>query len=95
VIYANIMLRVKNSADVPVIRELLAEQRRLSLGEPGCERFEVYHSTSDPQTFLLVERWASQQHLDAHRLATAYTTVYQPKVLPKVERVAHPCDLIE
>ncbi len=94
-IYANIMLRVKNSADVPVIRELLAEQRRLSLEEPGCERFEVYHSTTDPQTFLLVERWASQQHLDAHRLATAYTTVYQPRVLPKVDRVAHPCDLIE
>ena len=94
-IYANIVLRVKNSADVPVIRELLAEQRRLSLAEPGCERFEVYHSTVDPQTFLLVERWASQAHLDAHRLATAYTTVYQPKVLPKVDRLAHPCELVE
>lgn len=94
-IYANIFLRVKNSADVPVIRELLAEQRRLSLEEPGCERFEVYHSTTDPQTFLLVERWASQQHLDAHRLATAYTTVYQPKVLPKVDRTPHPCELVE
>lgn len=94
-IYANIFLRVKNSADVPVIRELLAEQRRLSLVEPGCERFEVYHSTTDPQTFLLVERWASQAHLDAHRLATAYTTVYQPKVLPKVDRTPHPCELVE
>lgn len=94
-IYANIFLRVKNSADVPVIRELLAEQRRLSLEEPGCERFEVYHSTTDPQTFLLVERWASQAHLDAHRLATAYTTIYQPKVLPKVDRTPHPCELVE
>lgn len=94
-IYANIWLRVNNSADVPVIRELLSQQRRLSLEEPGCERFEVYHSTTDPQTFLLVERWASQAHLDAHRLATAYTTIYQPKVLPKVDRTPHPCELVE
>jgi quinol monooxygenase YgiN len=94
-IYANIWLTVKDPADVDEIRELLREQRRQSLLEPGCERFEVYHSRNDPKVFLLVERWASTEHLDAHRLAKAYTTIYQPKVLPKVDRVPHPCDLIE
>lgn len=94
-IYANIWLTVKDPADVDEIRELLKEQRRQSLQEPGCERFEVYHSKNDPKVFLLVERWASAEHLDAHRKATAYTTIYQPKVLPKVDRVPHPSDLVE
>ncbi|MBI1344830.1 antibiotic biosynthesis monooxygenase [bacterium] len=94
-IYANIWLTVKDPANVDEIRELLREQCRLSKQEPGCERFEVYHSKNDPKTFLLVERWQDQASLDAHRLATAYTTVYQPKVLPKVDRVAHPCELVD
>jgi len=95
VIYANIWLTVKDAADVDEIRELLRQQRRLSLQEPGCERFEVYQSNNDPKVFLLVERWKDQPSLDAHRLATAYTTIYQPKVLPKVDRVPHPSTLIE
>jgi quinol monooxygenase YgiN len=95
VIYANIWLTVKEAADVPDIRELLREQGRLSRAEPGCERFEVYQSSNDSQTFLLVERWADQAALDAHRLATAYTTIYVPQVLPKVNRVPHPSTLID
>lgn len=94
-IYANILLTVKDSADIPQIRELLAEQARLSRQEPGCERFEVYHSKNDPKFFLLVERWTDQAALDAHRLATAYTTIYQPQVLPRVDRVPHPSELVE
>lgn len=94
-IYANIWLTVKDPADVAEISELLREQCRLSREEPGCERFEVYQSKNEPRTFLLVERWASAAHLDAHRLAKAYTTVYAPKVLPRVDRVAHPCELLE
>lgn len=94
-IYANIWLTVKDAADVPEIRELLKEQGRLSREEPGCERFEVYHSKSDAKVFLLVERWKDQAALDAHRLATAYTTIYVPKVLPRVDRVPHPSELVE
>jgi quinol monooxygenase YgiN len=95
VIYANIWLTVKNPAEIDEIRELLRQQRRLSLQEPGCERFELYQSNNDPKVFLLVERWASQEALDKHRLATAYTTIYQPQVLPRVDRVPHPSTLIE
>ena len=88
-IYANIILTVKQefAADIDDIGRLLAQAGRLSRQEPGCERFEVYHSQSDPRVFLLCERWESQQALDAHRLAEAYTEIYQPKVRPPVERV--------
>jgi len=94
-IYANIWLTVKDAKDVAEIRELLREQGRLSRAEPGCLRFEVYHSTVDEIRFLLVERWESSAALDLHRKAKAYTEIYQPKVLPKVERQGHVSTIIE
>lgn len=94
-IYVNVLLSVKDANDVSEIRGLLAEQRRLSRQEPGCVRFEVYHSQNDPRVFLLNEHWESQAALDAHRQATAYTTIYQPKILPRVERTPHPSTLVE
>ena len=94
-VYINVLLTVKNPDDVDEIRGLLAEQGRLSRQEPGCRRFEVYHSQSDPQVFLLNEWWESPAHLDDHRKATAYTQIYVPKVLPRVERVPHPATLVE
>ena len=62
--------------------------------EPGCLRFEVYHSQANSNVFILNEHWADQTAVDAHRKAAAYTTIYQPKVLPKVDRVPHPSDLV-
>jgi quinol monooxygenase YgiN len=94
-IYLNVVLTVKNSADVPEIQSLLTQQCHLSREEPGCVRFEVYHSQANPQVFLLNEHWTDQAAVDEHRKATAYTTIYQPKVLPKVERTPHPSTLIE
>jgi len=94
-IYANIWLTVKEAQDIPEIRELLREQGRLSRAEPGCARFEVYQSTVDESKFMLVERWESTEALDLHRKAKAYTEIYQPKVLPKVDRQGHVSNIIE
>lgn len=93
-LYLNVLLTVKNPADVETVKGLLVEQGRLSRQEPGCARFEVYHSTADPNKFLLVEQWESQAAVDAHRKAQAYTQIYQPKVLPLVEREGHPSELL-
>lgn len=93
-IYNNVLLTVKNEADVPLIRELLTEQCRLSREEPGCVRFEVYQSQSNRQFFVLVEAWESVAALDQHRLAKAYLEIYKPRVLPLVDRTPHPCDLV-
>ena len=91
----NVCLTVKDSASIERVKSLLAEQGRLSRQEPGCARFEVYHSQSDPRVFILCEHWESQPALDKHREATAYTTIYKPQVLPLVDRVPHPSTLIE
>ena len=91
----NVILTVKDPNDVDEIRGLLTEQGKLSRQEPGCARFEVYHSTADPKVFILNERWESQAALDVHRQAKAYTEIYQPQVIPKVDRVPHPANLVE
>ena len=94
-IFINVVLTVKDPKDVAEIQSLLSEQGRLSRHEPGCVRFEVYHSQTDDRVFLLNEHWSDQAAIDAHRKATAYTTIYQPKVLPRVDRVPHPSTLID
>jgi quinol monooxygenase YgiN len=76
------------------VRELLVEAARNSRAEPGCARFEVYHSTADPTKFLLNEHWESQAAVDGHRQGFAYTQIYQPKVLPLVTREGHPSNLL-
>lgn len=93
-IYLNIWLTVKDAARVDEVRGLLTQQATLSRQEPGCSRFEVFQSNNDPQRFLLHERWETQGALDVHRTATAYTTVYQPRVLPLVDREPHPSTLV-
>ena len=49
-----VLLLVRDAADVPRVRDLLGEQMRRSRTEPGCLRFEVYHSTAEPRRFVLV-----------------------------------------
>lgn len=86
-----VVLTARDLSSVPELRELLRTQRDLSLAEPGCVRFEAYESESIPGTFILIERWRSQESLDVHRTAHAFMTVYAPKVLPLVDRVPHVC----
>jgi len=90
-----VLLLAKDSAHIKEIREHLAQAMRKSRTEPGCVRFEVYHSQTEPRRFVLVEHWASQEALDQHRLAEAYTTIYKPMVMPLVEREGHPATLLE
>lgn len=89
-----VVLTVKEPGDVEKVSALLAEQTRLSRLEPGCLRFEVYHSENDKRKFMLCEHWESQAALDVHRTATAYQTVYAPQVLPLVDREPHPSQLV-
>ena len=34
--------------------------------EPGCEQYELFASTSNPDKVVLLERWTSQALLDRH-----------------------------
>ena len=48
-----ILLTAKDAADVPRLRDLLTQAMRKSRAEPGCLRFDVYHSSADPRRFTL------------------------------------------
>lgn len=91
----NVILTVQNVTDTEEIRGHLAELGKLSREEPGCLRFEVYHSQSEPQVFLLCERWESEAAWQAHRNERAFCEIYQPLVLPRVTRVPHISTLVE
>ena len=93
-LYLDVLLTVKDPADVEKVQKLLVQQGEHSRREPGCARFEVYHSTADPTRFLLNEHWESQDAVDAHRKAYAYTQIYQPQILPLVVREGHPSNLL-
>ncbi len=93
-LYLNVILTVKDPADVEQVKALLIEAGKHSRTEPGCARFEVYHSTAEPTKFLLNEHWESQEAVDGHRQAHAYTQIYKPRVLPLVVREGHPSDLL-
>ena len=94
-IYLNVLLTVKNTDDVSKVSELLSNAMRKSRAEPGCKRFDVYHSNVDPKKFTLVEHWESEEALNDHRLAEAYTQIYKSHVIPLVDREGHPAALLQ
>jgi quinol monooxygenase YgiN len=89
-----VILTVKDKANVAKVADLLKQQCTESRREPGCRSFHVYHSNNDDAKFVLVEHWESQAAIDEHRKAKAYTTIYQPHVLPLVDREPHPSTLL-
>ena len=93
-IYNNVILNVTEPADVNTVASHLKKLAAASLKEPGCERFEVYHSETEPVVFMLIEQWLSQQMLDQHREATAFQSIYIPNVIPLVSRTPHICRLL-
>jgi quinol monooxygenase YgiN len=93
-LYLNVLLTVKDRKDVETVKGLLVEAAGHSRSEPGCARFEVYHSTADQTVFILNEHWESPEAVDGHRKGHAYTQIYQPKVIPLVTRVGHPSELL-
>lgn len=38
----------------------------LSRKDPGCQQFELFQSTENPDKFTLIELWESQAALDNH-----------------------------
>lgn len=91
-IYNNVLLVVTNVANIDEVKKHLVKLATQSLLEPGCARFDLFHSESQPELFMLIEQWASQEELDAHREAEAFQQIYVPHVIPLVERMPHTCE---
>lgn len=49
-----------------VVRDALAALVGPTRQEEGCESYELFASAAAPGTFVFVERWRSQEDVDAH-----------------------------
>jgi len=90
-----VMLKVNKPCDISMVASLLAQVSAVTLqDEPCCKKLDVYHSQADPQLFFLCEQWDAKEDWETHREKRAFKEIYQPKVLPLVEREPHISDLI-
>ncbi len=89
-----VTLTVNDDGDVSAVKQLLAEHSELSGAEPGCVRFESYQSQQVPSTFYICEFWEDHNALDTHREAQGFKQIYQPKILPLVERRVDVLDVV-
>ena len=39
---------------------------QITHSEKGCEQYQLFRALDDPDTLVLLERWTSQEDLDAH-----------------------------
>ncbi len=61
------LVKVKPGAEAAAI-EVLRPVIEQTHQEEGCMTYALHRSTTDPEQFVLVERWRSQADLDAHFL---------------------------
>ncbi len=53
--------------------------------EPGNLAVDSYGKTGDPRSYVLLERYASREALDAHRQASHFTGLLTAQIVPLLE----------
>lgn len=79
--------RVREGHDSTVAR-LLRKNAEASLAEPGCLEFTVYRETDEPRSFLLYERYTSEDAFQAHRQTPHFEDIIEKQVAPLLEERA-------
>jgi quinol monooxygenase YgiN len=67
---------------VTEVLELVAALRRESLSEEGCLGYDVFRSTDDPGSVLLLERYRDSTAIDAHRNSPHYRELVVERIIP-------------
>ena len=55
-----------------VVADAVKPAEREVKGEPGWESYVLHQNSSQPQQFIMLERWSSRQHLNEHEKAPAF-----------------------
>jgi len=74
---------------VDVARPLLEGTRN----EPGCRRYDLHASVTDPSRVVFVEEWESREHLEAHfgtPHIAAWRQASKPFVVSARVEIIHP-----
>lgn len=64
------------------VMQIIGLLRPQSLAEPGCLGYEVFESTDEPRTILILEHYRDAQALDAHKLSKHYQALVVERALP-------------
>jgi quinol monooxygenase YgiN len=63
---------------------LLPKLAAAALTEPGCLAFDVYRSLDDEHSYVLLERYASRDALDAHRETEHFKDLVLGQIVPRL-----------
>ncbi|CAM2141279.1 (4S)-4-hydroxy-5-phosphonooxypentane-2,3-dione isomerase [Pararobbsia alpina] len=64
------------------VLDIVSTLRQHSLAEPGCLGYEVFRSTEDTGTVLLIERYRDAEAIDAHRNSAHYQELVVGRIIP-------------
>jgi autoinducer 2-degrading protein len=78
-----VTLRIK-SGRMAELRALMEENARLSLQDPGCERFDLCTDPERPDDLFLYELYADRAAFDAHTASEHFKRL-SPQIGPMVE----------
>ena len=67
------------------VARLLRKNAETSRTEPGCLEFSVYQELDDPRTFLLYERYTSEDAFQAHRRTPHFQNIIEQQVVPLLD----------
>jgi len=67
------------------VARLLRKNAEASRTEPGCLEFSVYQEIDDPRTFLLYERYTSEDAFQAHRRTPHFQNIIEQQVVPLLD----------
>lgn len=62
--------------------ELLNRHAVASQEEPGCLRFDVYRSTTDPARLILIETYTDEAAFEAHRCTEHFRRNIEQTLVP-------------
>jgi quinol monooxygenase YgiN len=68
------------------VARLLRKNAEASRTEPGCLEFSVYQEIDDPRTFLLYERYTSEDAFQAHRRTPHFQNIIEQQVVPLLDK---------
>jgi len=68
------------------VARLLRKNAEASRTEPGCLEFSVYQEIDDPRTFLLYERYTSEDAFQVHRRTPHFQNIIEQQVVPLLDK---------
>ncbi|MGI8313414.1 putative quinol monooxygenase [Saccharopolyspora hattusasensis] len=67
---------------LPEVLELLAAVAPLNRAEDGCQRFDVFHDETDPDVIVILEQWATDDHIAAHHASRHFQDLVLGRLVP-------------